>query len=116
MRPRYGRSLNRTGEFVSSSDANETGALELKIDPPDDEATTSREGVRGDEVSRTLLPLLDVVSRATCAESFAAGEGPGGPSSVASIPADSSRATISSASSRGSFVSRNIDHVLVSVS
>src|SRR5688572_26706739 len=105
--------MKRTGDLVSSSEANETGALELNVGPLDDDARTSRDGIREDEVSRTLFPLEDDEEPAICA--FFSGD-EGEPSMVASIPADSSRAIISSASSRGSLFSRNIDHVLVWVS
>src|SRR5688572_31120042 len=113
MRPRYGRSLKRTGDLISSSEANATGALELNVDPVDEDATTSRDGICGDEVSRTLFPPEDGAERPICAS---LSEDEGGPSIVASIPADSSRATISSASSRGRLSSRTSAHVLVSVS
>src|SRR5687768_1638365 len=113
MRPRYGRSLKRTGDLVSSSEANATGALELNVDPVDEDASTSRDGICGDEVSRTLFPPEDGAERPICAS---LSEDEGGPSIVASIPADSSRATISSASSRGRLSSRTSAHVLVSVS
>src|SRR5688572_33083559 len=90
MRPRYGRSLKRTGDLVSSSEANATGALELNVDPVDEDATTSRDGICGDEVSRTLFPPEDGAERPICAS---LSEDDRGPSIVASIPADSSRAT-----------------------
>src|SRR5687768_8431836 len=113
MRPRYGLSLKRTGAFASSSEAKAIGPLELNVEPPDDEATTSRNGVRGAEaVSRTLL----VPAGAVVFDADADPGESGGPSIVASIPAASSRATTSSASSRGRFDPTTSPHVLVSVS
>src|SRR5437016_190135 len=54
MRPRYGLSLNRTGAFTSSSDANVTGALELNSFPAPPVAISSRVGTLEREARRML--------------------------------------------------------------
>src|SRR5437660_11838275 len=109
MRPRYGRSLKRTGAF-SSSEAKVTGALELKSLPAfAANATTSREGTLNLETGRTLFVTvtLEAIAGLCGGRLFATEETPTGeeapPMGITETSklASSRRARNSSASIRG---------------
>src|SRR4029078_3762091 len=75
MRPRYGLSLKRTGEFASSVDAKVTGALECSGAPAVAKATTSRLGALARAVNRTRLRLTELAGLVPALFAIDAGAG-----------------------------------------
>src|SRR5690349_20101082 len=71
--PRYGLSLKRTGAFLSSLDANVTGALERSGAPPAAKATTSRFGALGRDVNRTRFRFSELADFAGALLAIGAG-------------------------------------------
>src|ERR1700730_6207922 len=124
MRPRYGRSLKRTGAF-SSSEAKVNRALELKSRPAlAAKATTSREGTLNLETGRTLFVTitLEGVGGLCGVRLFASEEEPSDEAAppagttATSNPASSKRSRSSSNSIRGRPAPRSRRQVFLSVS